>query len=100
VLQDRYGVQVSRVGMPVGANVTPDVYEPLFDEHVRALQQQGKRVRALFFSSPLQATGIYVPIERMVNVARRHGLLSVVDGVGALDEVFARIVAALAACRT
>jgi len=91
VLQDRYGVEVSRVGMPGGANVSPDVYEPLFDEHVRGLQQQGKRVRALFFSSPLQATGIYVPIDSLVNVARRHGLLSVVDGahsIGQLDLDF------------
>lgn len=80
VLSARYGVEISRVAMPTGAGVKPDVYEPLFDGHITALKQQGKKVRALFWSSPLQATGIYVPIDRMMNVVRKHELISIVDG--------------------
>lgn len=80
VLVDRYGVEISRVAMPTGAGVTPNVYEPLFDDHITALKRQGKRVRALFWSSPLQPTGIYVPIDRMMNVVRKHELISIVDG--------------------
>lgn len=80
VLTARYGVEVSRVSMPTGVNATPGVYEPLFDDHITMLKQQGKRVKALFWSSPLQPTGIYLPIDRMMNVVRKHGLISIVDG--------------------
>ncbi len=36
----------------------------LFDERIRALKAQGKRVRAMMWSSPTYKTGTMLPIRR------------------------------------
>jgi len=76
----RYGIEVSRVAMPVGNNQTAATYSNLFDERIRALKAQGKRVRAMMWSSPTYVTGTMLPIAELMQVVKAHELISIVDG--------------------
>lgn len=77
---DRYGIEVSRIAMPVGNNQTAQTYVALFEERIRQLQAQGKRVRAMMWSSPTYKTGTMLPIAELMAVVKAHGLISIVDG--------------------
>ncbi|AVS80387.1 aminotransferase [Paracidovorax avenae] len=80
IATDRYGIEVSRIEMPVGNNQTAATYVNLFDERIRALKAQGKRVRAMMWSSPTYKTGTMLPIADLMGVVKAHGLISIVDG--------------------
>ncbi|MCO4889804.1 aminotransferase class V-fold PLP-dependent enzyme [Cupriavidus sp. WGtm5] len=77
---DRYGIEVSTIALPVGNNQTASTYVQLFDERIRALKGQGKRVRAMMWSSPTYKTGTMLPIADLMQVVKTHGLISIVDG--------------------
>jgi isopenicillin-N epimerase len=77
---DRYGVEISRVTMPVGNNQNAGTYQNLFDDHIRALKMQGKRVRAVMWSCPTYITGTILPIAEIMEVVKAHELISIVDG--------------------
>jgi len=76
----RYGIEIARVAMPVGNNQTAALYATLFDSRIRELRTQGKRVRAMMFSAPTYKTGTMLPIAELMEVAKMHGLISIVDG--------------------
>ena len=76
----RYGIEISRVSLPVGNNQTAQDYVTLFDNQIRALRTQGKRVRAMMWSSPTYKTGTMLPIAELMEVAKRNELISIVDG--------------------
>ena len=76
----RYGIEVSRISMPVGNRQTAATYVALFDERIRELKLQGKRVRAMMWSSPTYKTGTMLPIADLMGVVKTHGLISIVDG--------------------
>lgn len=76
----RYGIEVSRIAMPVGNSQTAATYTNLFDERIRALKAQGKRVRAMMWSSPTYVTGTMLPIAELMEVVKTHELISIVDG--------------------
>ncbi len=80
IAADRYGVEVSRVALPVGNNQTAATYVSLFDERIRQLKRQGKRVRAMMWSSPTYKTGTMLPIADLMEVVKAHELISIVDG--------------------
>lgn len=77
---NRYGIEVSRIEMPVGNGQTAQTYVDLFDERVRTLRNQGKRVRAMMWSSPTYKTGTMLPIAELMEVVKQHELISIVDG--------------------
>lgn len=64
----------------MGNNQTAATYVNLFDERIRALKAQGKRVRAMMWSSPTYKTGTMLPIADLMGVVKAHGLISIVDG--------------------
>lgn len=76
----RYGIEVSRVPLPVGNNQNANTYVALFDNRIRELKTQGKRVRAMMFSAPTYKTGTMLPIAELMNVVKQHELISIVDG--------------------
>ncbi|MGH8806243.1 MAG: aminotransferase class V-fold PLP-dependent enzyme [Noviherbaspirillum sp.] len=76
----RYGIEVSRVALPVGNNQTAATYVQLFDDRINQLKTQGKRVRAMMFSAPTYKTGTMLPIADLMEVVKKHGLISIVDG--------------------
>jgi selenocysteine lyase/cysteine desulfurase len=76
----RYDVEISRVALPVGNNQNASDYFALFNDHIRRLKARGKRVRAMMWSSPTFTTGTMLPIEQLMDVAKAHGLISIVDG--------------------
>lgn len=76
----RYGIEVSRIELPVGNKQTAATYVTLFDDRVRQLKAQGKRVRALMWSSPTYKTGTMLPIAQLMEVVKTHRLISIVDG--------------------
>ncbi|ARU05911.1 aminotransferase [Comamonas serinivorans] len=80
IARDRYGVEISRVSLPVGNNQTAATYTNLFDEHIRGLKAQGKRVRAMVWSCPTYLTGTLLPIAELMEVVKSHELISIVDG--------------------
>ena len=77
---NRYGIEVSRIAMPVGNNQTAATYVKLFDDRIKELKAQGKRVRAMMWSSPTYKTGTMLPIADLMTVVKAHGLISIVDG--------------------
>ncbi len=77
---DRYGIEISRIAMPVGNNQTAATYQNLFDERIRSLKAAGKRVRAVMWSSPTYLTGTILPIAEIMEVVKQHQLISIVDG--------------------
>jgi isopenicillin-N epimerase len=80
IAKDRYGIEISMIPMPVGNNQTAATYQNLFDERIRALKAQGKRVRAVMWSSPTYKTGTMLPIAELMEVVKQHELISIVDG--------------------
>nr|WP_326540091.1 aminotransferase class V-fold PLP-dependent enzyme [Pseudorhodoferax sp.] len=80
IAKDRYGIEISYIPMPVGNNQTAATYQNLFDERIRALKAQGKRVRAMMWSSPTYKTGTMLPIAELMQVVKTHELISIVDG--------------------
>ncbi len=80
IATDRYGIEVSRIALPVGNNQTAATYVALFDERIRQLKSQGKRVRAMMWSSPTYVTGTMLPIAELMEVVKAHELISIVDG--------------------
>jgi isopenicillin-N epimerase len=80
IAKDRYGIEISRIEMPVGNNQNAGTYQNLFDERIRALKAQGKRVRAVMWSSPTYVTGTLLPIAEIMQVVKQHELISICDG--------------------
>lgn len=76
----RYGVDLSMIEMPTGNDQTAGLYQQLFDDRIRDLKGQGKRVRAMAWSSPTYKTGTLLPIAELMQVVKAHGLISIVDG--------------------
>jgi selenocysteine lyase/cysteine desulfurase len=76
----RYGIEISRVALPVGNDQNAATYVTLFDNRIKELKAQGKRVRAMMFSAPTYKTGTMLPIADLMNVVRQHELISIVDG--------------------
>jgi isopenicillin-N epimerase len=52
----------------------------LFDERITELKAQGKRVRAMMFSAPTYKTGTMLPIADLMEVIKKHELISIIDG--------------------
>lgn len=80
IARDRFGIEISRVELPVGNQQTADDYVTLFDERIRKLKSQGKNVRAMMWSAPTYVTGTLLPIAKLMEVVKAHGLISIVDG--------------------
>ena len=80
IAKDRYGLEIHRVELPTGDDQTPAMYYDLFDAAVRQLQGAGKRVKAMMWSSPTYLTGTMLPIPELMEVAKAHGLITIVDG--------------------
>lgn len=76
----RYGIEVSRVALPVGNNQSAETYVDLFTQRISQLRASGKRVRAMMWSSPTYKTGTMLPLVELMNVAKAHELISIVDG--------------------
>jgi len=76
----RYGIEIARVALPVGNDQTAQTYVTLFDNRIRELKAQGKRVRAMMFSAPTYKTGTMLPIAELMGVVKQHELISIVDG--------------------
>ncbi|MDX3907951.1 MAG: aminotransferase class V-fold PLP-dependent enzyme [Pigmentiphaga sp.] len=80
IARDRYGIEIERVALPTGDNQTPGQYQELFDNAVSALKANGRRVRAMMWSSPTYLTGTMLPIRELMEVVKKHELISIVDG--------------------
>jgi len=80
IAHDRYGIEIERVELPVGNVQTAETYADLFDARIRALRGQGRRVRAMLWSAPTYQTGTLLPMAELMEVAKTHELISIVDG--------------------
>lgn len=74
LVQDRFGVVVKRVSLPVGNKQRAEDYVALFAAAI------GPRTRAIVFSSPTFTTGTLLPIEMLARLAQARGVLSICDG--------------------
>ena len=83
---DRYGIVVDRVALPTGETLPGGAphnaawYYQAFSDRVRQLRSEGKRVRALMWSSPTYLTGTMLPIPELMRVCKENELISIVDG--------------------
>lgn len=74
LLQDRFGVVIKRVTVPVGNNQKAEDYVELF---TRAITPKTK---ALVWSSPTYKTGTMLPVKMLAKLASDRGLISICDG--------------------
>lgn len=74
ILQDRYGVVIKRVVLPVGNKQKAEDYVELFSAAI------GPRTRAMVFSAPTYKTGTLLPIKLLAKLAQDKGIVSVCDG--------------------
>jgi isopenicillin-N epimerase len=85
----RYGVKIRQFGVPLSHRVRAD--EVL--DSIRRQIRPGK-TKMLFFSCPLQPTGIMMPVRHIAKLAQQQGVITVADGahyggqfVPKLDEI-------------
>lgn len=76
----RYGIKINKVALPRPPQSADEIVE-LFE---RAITPQ---TRIIFFSHITTATGVILPAKEICAVARRHGLLSAVDGAHAIGQI-------------
>ncbi|MQA82408.1 MAG: aminotransferase class V-fold PLP-dependent enzyme [Streptosporangiales bacterium] len=73
LLQNRHGVVVRKVAVPVGNDQRAEDYVELFRQAI------GPRTKVMLFSAPTYKTGTMLPIRMLAELAQEHGLTSVVD---------------------
>jgi isopenicillin-N epimerase len=73
LLQDRYGVVIKRVTLPVGNKQKAEDYVELFSAAI------GPRTKALVFSAPTYKTGTLLPVKMLAKLAQDKGIVSVCD---------------------
>jgi isopenicillin-N epimerase len=74
VLQDRYGVVLTEVEIPVLDLESADQVVEAFKKKITG------RTKAILFSHIPYKTGVRLPAKSLCTLARDHGLLSIVDG--------------------
>jgi isopenicillin-N epimerase len=74
LLQDRFGVAIKRVTVPVGNNQKAEDYVELFAKAITP------RTKALVWSSPTYKTGTLLPVRMLAKLASDRGLISICDG--------------------
>jgi len=75
VLQDRYGVVIKPLPIPVLNNTSADQFVELFKKNIT------DKTKAILFSHILWTTGARLPAKELCHLARENGLISIVDGV-------------------
>ncbi len=74
ILQDRFGVVIKRVTLPVGNKQKAEDYVELFSAAI------GPRTKAMVFSAPTYKTGTMLPIKLLAKFAQDKGIVSICDG--------------------
>jgi isopenicillin-N epimerase len=74
LLQDRFGVVIKRVTVPVGNNQKAEDYVELFSKAITP------KTKALVWSSPTYKTGTMLPVKMLAKLASDRGLISICDG--------------------
>jgi selenocysteine lyase/cysteine desulfurase len=74
ILQDRYGVVIKRVQVPVGNNQKAEDYVELFSAAI------GPKTKAMVFSAPTYKTGTMLPVKMLAKLAQERGIVSICDG--------------------
>jgi isopenicillin-N epimerase len=74
ILEDRLGVIIKRVILPIGNKQTAEDYTRLFEEQITP------KTKAMFWSSPTYKTGTMLPIRDLVLLSIKHNLVTIVDG--------------------
>jgi selenocysteine lyase/cysteine desulfurase len=71
----RYGVKIRQFGVPMDHNATAD-------EVVASIRRQIRpgKTKVLFFSCPIQPTGIMLPAIRIARLAQEYNIITVADG--------------------
>ncbi|MGH9728542.1 MAG: aminotransferase class V-fold PLP-dependent enzyme [Candidatus Acidiferrales bacterium] len=76
----RYGVKINKVTLPQ----PPASKEEIVNLFERAISP---RTRMIFFSHITTATGVILPAKEICAVARKHGILSAIDGAHAIGQI-------------
>jgi isopenicillin-N epimerase len=74
ILQDRYGIVLTEVEIPVLDLESTDQFVEAFEKKITA------RTKAILFSHIPYKTGVRLPAKALCRLARDHGLISIVDG--------------------
>ena len=74
LLQDRFGVVIKRVIVPVGNKQKAEDYVELFERQITP------KTKALVWSSPTYKTGTMLPVKLLAKLAMDRGLVSICDG--------------------
>ncbi|WP_067499267.1 aminotransferase class V-fold PLP-dependent enzyme [Actinoplanes sp. TFC3] len=80
---NRYGVQVRKLTLPTGYDVTTEQILDLFESAITP------RTKAMFFAAVTLFGGVRMPIRQLCTMAQRRGIITVVDGAllpGMLDS--------------
>ncbi|MEM7658686.1 MAG: aminotransferase class V-fold PLP-dependent enzyme, partial [Bacteroidota bacterium] len=73
MLEQRYGIQVRKISLPVPAEEEAEILQR-FEEGI------SDRTRAMLFCHVINITGQILPAKSLCDLARKNGILSIVDG--------------------
>lgn len=76
----RYGVTINKVTIPRPPRSTEEIVE-LFEQAITP------KTRMIFFSHITTATGVILPAKEICALARKHEILSAVDGAHAIGQI-------------
>lgn len=76
----RYGIKINKITLPRPPQSADEIVE-LFDRAITP------KTRMVFFSHITTATGVILPAKEICSVARKHGVLSAVDGAHATGQI-------------
>lgn len=72
-------IEISSVEIPQGRIESTAAIVSAFRQHIRALKANGKRPRALLWSSPTYVTGTMLPIAELGRLAAENNMISICD---------------------
>ncbi|GAA2520223.1 aminotransferase class V-fold PLP-dependent enzyme [Winogradskya humida] len=85
---NRYGVEVHKLTLPTGYDVTTEEILHLFESAITP------RTRAMFFAGVTLFGGVRMPVRELCTMAQRRGIITVVDGAllpGMIDTDLRRL---------
>ncbi|MFM9433915.1 isopenicillin-N epimerase [Janthinobacterium sp. CG_23.3] len=74
-----FKVQLVKIVLPTSPGISAEEIAASVDKQIRRYRMPKRTLGALVWSSPTYQTGVMLPIRRMAEISRKHGLVSFCD---------------------
>lgn len=79
--------EVDRIGVPIEYPIDDEMLVSRFQQTIKEAKKGGKNVRIAIFDTISSLPGVRVPWERLVEVCREEGVLSMIDGAHGVGHI-------------